>query len=71
MSTETEWRKTQIVYRLRLDLKTLEFLKILGAKGAHGKDDKAAARTLIEQGIRQAIKDEFLSSRDVAQVQGK
>jgi hypothetical protein len=52
-----------------LDLKTLEFLKVLGAKGTHGKDDKAAARTLIEQGIRLAIKDEFLTVEDVAKVQ--
>jgi hypothetical protein len=53
-----------------LDLKTLDFLRVLGTKGTHGKDDKAAARTLIEQGIRQAIKDGFLTADDVANVQG-
>jgi hypothetical protein len=56
--------------QVMLDLKTLDFLRVLGTKGTHGKDDKAAARTLIEQGIRQAIKDGFLTADDVANVQG-
>ena len=57
--------------QVMLDLETLEFLGILGTKGTHGKDDKAAARTLIEQGIRQAIKEGFLTAEDVAKVQRK
>ncbi len=57
--------------QVTLDLKTLEFLKVLGSKGTHGKDDKAAARTLIEQGIREAIREGFLTPRDVAKVQGE
>lgn len=57
--------------QVMLDRKTLDFLRILGGKGTHGKDDKAAARTLIENGIRQAIKDGFLTDADVASVQGK
>lgn len=57
--------------QVMLDLKTLDFLKILGTKGTHGKNDKAAARTLIEQGIREAIKEGFLTEADVAIVQGK
>ena len=55
--------------QVMLDLETLEFLRILGTKGTHGKDDKAAARTLIEMGIREAIKDGFLSPEDVARAQ--
>jgi len=57
--------------QVTLDRKTLDFLQILGAKGTHGKDDKAAARTLIEEGIRRAIQDEFLTAADVTRVQGK
>jgi len=56
--------------QVTLDRKTLEFLKVLGGKGTHGKDDKAAARTLIEQGIREAIKEGFLTDNDVAKAQG-
>lgn len=55
--------------QVTLDLKTLAFLEILGSKGTHGKDSKAAARTLIEQGIRTAIRDEFLTKEDVQRVQ--
>jgi hypothetical protein len=55
--------------QVTLDVKTLAFLKILGSKGTHGKDDKAAARTLIEHGIREAIKEGFLTAADVASVQ--
>jgi hypothetical protein len=55
--------------QVMLDLETLEFLKILGGKGTHGKDNKAAARTLIEMGIREAIKDGFLTPEEVATVQ--
>jgi hypothetical protein len=61
--------KTTDRLQVMLDLETLEFLKILGAKGTHGKNDKAVARTLIELGIREAIKDGFLTSDDVAKVQ--
>jgi hypothetical protein len=57
--------------QVMLDLETLEFLKILGAKGTHGKNDKAVARTLIEHGIREAIKEGFLTQADVAAVQDK
>jgi hypothetical protein len=55
--------------QVMLDVKTMAFLTILGTKGTHGKDDKAAARALIEQGIRQAIKEGFLTPEDVKNVQ--
>lgn len=55
--------------QVTLSLKTLAFLEILGGKGTHGEGDKAAARTLIEQGIRLAFRDGFLTDEDKKRVQ--
>lgn len=55
--------------QVTLSLKTLAFLAILGNKGTHGEGDKAAARTLIEQGIRLAFREGFLSEEDKRAVQ--
>jgi hypothetical protein len=39
-----------------LSLETHQYLKELAAKGAHGTSVPAVGRTLIEQGIRAAIR---------------
>jgi len=52
-----------------LALKTHAYLALLVEKGTHGTSVPDAAKALIEQGIRQAIKDSFLSAEDVAKVQ--
>jgi hypothetical protein len=54
--------------QVTLALKTLAFLEILGSKGTHGEGDKAAARTLIEQGIRRALREGFLTEEDKKKV---
>jgi hypothetical protein len=55
--------------QVTLDQKTLAFLRVLGAKGTHGTGDRGAAKTLIEQGIRRAIREEFLTKAEVNEIQ--
>jgi len=56
--------------QVRLALKTHAYLDILGNKGVWGVGSNDAAKTLIEQGIRQAIRQGLLSSDDVQAVEG-
>ena len=43
---------------------SIRYLETLAAKGTHGSDVVGVARTLIEEGIRQAIKDRFIDMID-------
>jgi hypothetical protein len=43
----------------------IAWLARLGARGTHGTDSTDAAKTLIEQGIRRAIREGFLDRDDV------
>ncbi|MGO9397607.1 MAG: hypothetical protein ACLP19_07135 [Xanthobacteraceae bacterium] len=52
-----------------LSLKTHAFLAVLADKGTHGTSIPDVAKTLIEQGIRRAIKDGFLDEDDRRKVQ--
>jgi hypothetical protein len=47
-----------------LALSTITFLEKLVKQGTHGTSVPDVARTLIEEGIRNAIKDGLLSIRD-------
>ena len=47
-----------------LALSTITFLDKLVKQGTHGTSVPGVARTLIEEGIRNAIKDGLLSIRD-------
>ena len=49
-----------------LALATWEFLSQLSKLGTHGTSVPDVAKTLIEEGIRQAIKDGFLKQRAAA-----
>ena len=63
---KTKTERLQVV----LAMKTVAYLTLLAEKGTHGTSVPDAAKALIEQGIRQAIKDEFLTPEDVIRVQG-
>jgi hypothetical protein len=47
-----------------LALSTIAYLEKLVRQGTHGTSVPGVARTLIEEGIRSAIKDGLLSIRD-------
>ena len=51
---------------ITLALATWEYLDQLSKLGTHGTSVPDAAKTLIEEGIRQAIKDGFLKQRPAA-----
>lgn len=51
--------------QLTLSIRTLGLLSVLGDKGTHGIGGTDAAKTLIEQGLRDAIRDGFLTPDDV------
>jgi len=55
--------------QVSLSLKTHAFLAVLAEKGTHGTSVPDVARTLIEQGIRRAIREEFLDADDRQKVQ--
>jgi hypothetical protein len=55
--------------QVMLSLRTHALLARLGAKGTHGTDLTDAAKTLIEQGLRRAIREGFLDQEDVRIVQ--
>jgi hypothetical protein len=61
--------KTTERLQVVLSLKTLAFLNVLSGKGTHGTSIPDAARTLIEQGIRRAIREGFLTQEEVRNVQ--
>jgi len=56
--------------QVTLALKTHAYLAILGDKGTCGVGPNHAAKTLIEQGIRRAIRLGFLTADDVQAVEG-
>ena len=47
-----------------LALQTHAFLAILAEKGTHGTSVPDVAKTLIEQGIRRAVREGFLDAED-------
>ena len=47
-----------------LAAETLEYLKLLASKGTHGSSVPALGRTLIEDGIRTAIREGFIEAKD-------
>ena len=49
---------------ITLALSTIAYLERLVRQGTHGTSVPGVARTLIEEGIRNAIKDGLLSVRD-------
>ena len=51
---------------ITLALATWEFLNQLSKLGTHGTSVPDVAKTLIEEGIRQAIKEGFLKQRPAA-----
>jgi hypothetical protein len=52
---------------ITLALATWEFLNQLSKLGTHGTSVPDVAKTLIEEGIRQAIKEGFLKQRPAAE----
>jgi hypothetical protein len=54
-----------------LGLKTHAFLELLARKGTRGTNANDVAKSLIEQGIREAIKEGFLTAEDVKIIQTK
>ena len=52
---------------MTLAVATWEYLEQLSKLGTHGTSVPDVAKTLIEDGIRQAIKDGFLRRRPTAQ----
>ena len=52
---------------ITLALATWEYLDQLSKLGTHGTSVPDSAKTLIEEGIRQAIKDGFLRQRPAAE----
>jgi hypothetical protein len=49
---------------ITFNVATLKYLEALAAKGTHGSDVADVARTLVENGIREAIKEGFLKLQD-------
>ena len=49
---------------ITLSLSTIAYLEKLVKQGTHGTSVPGVARTLVEEGIRLAIKDGLLSIRD-------
>jgi hypothetical protein len=47
-----------------LSLRTLSYLKALAKKGTHGSSVPAVGRSLIESGIREAIKGGFIATEE-------
>jgi hypothetical protein len=57
--------------QVMLGLKTHAFLEVLARKRTHGTNATDVAKSLIEQGIRDAIKEGFLTAEDVKIIQAK
>jgi len=47
-----------------LSIRTLNYLSALAKRGTHGSSVPAVGRSLIESGIRQAIKDGFIAAEE-------
>jgi hypothetical protein len=67
----SEYEKMAETERLQvaLSLKTHAFLAVLVEKGTYGTSIPDVAKTLIEQGIRRAIREGFLDADDRHKVQ--
>ena len=48
-------------FQTMLSVETIKYLEMLAVKGTHGSSVPAVGRTLIEEGIRSAIKQGFIS----------
>jgi hypothetical protein len=55
--------------QVMLSLKTHAYLAVLADKGTHGTSPTDVAKTLIEEGIRLAIKDDLLDKDDLKKIQ--
>lgn len=55
--------------QVMLALKSHAFLALLAGKGTHGTSIPDVAKAMIEEGIRSAIKDGFLTKQDVEKIQ--
>lgn len=55
--------------QVMLSLKTHALLAILAEKGTHGTSPTDVAKSLIENGIRRAKRDGFLTDNDIRSVQ--
>ena len=49
---------------ITLSQKTWEYLEELSKRGTHGTSVPDVAKSLIEEGIRQAVRDGFLKLKD-------
>jgi hypothetical protein len=49
---------------ITLAVATWEYLEVLSKQGTHGTSVPDVAKTLIEEGIRRAIKDGFLKQKE-------
>jgi hypothetical protein len=47
-----------------LSLATIRYLELLSRKGTHGRGVSKVMTTLIEQGVRQAIREGFIKHKD-------
>lgn len=51
-------------FQTTLSVRTVAYMRALAKKGTHGSGLPAVGRSLIEQGIRQAIMDKFIGAED-------
>jgi hypothetical protein len=51
-------------FQTMLSVRTVVYMRALAKKGTHGSGLSAVGRSLIEQGIRQAIIDKFIGAED-------
>ena len=64
MPSHRKSRNRPLPFPITLALSTITYLEKLVRQGTHGTSVPGVARTLIEEGIRLAIKDGLLSIRD-------
>ncbi len=48
---------------ITLAVTTLAYVEALAETGTHGSDVTGVLRTLVEEGVRRAIKDKFISMK--------
>ena len=51
-------------FQAMLSPRTVAYLRALAKKGTHGSSVPAVGRSLIEEGVRRAIVDKFISAED-------
>lgn len=57
--------KTQTVRKnVTFSAATLDYLETLASKGTHGSDAIAVIRTMVEEGVRAAIREGFIERRE-------